>query len=428
MSIFANFSVGPKRLEFKGIVADSISAKYGITVPRERSISKMTEFESGVRQDPLLFRAVNLISSHVIGDGIVVESKGSEQEDQNNPALKAINELNKEVDIEQLIERMVQTAIIYGDSFEEKKTINGGVLQITPINPKTMTILYDKFGTVQGYEQKVMGEEPIKFSPEEILHFRIFELADSKYGMSLFEPVYKLIVTKVTADTAIGNFIKRKGIPFLVAKVGMTSENQPASEKDIATVKAALENIDSKTEFIVPDTVDMSFLESSEGGKTITDLMDYISKQILAGAGIPEILLGWSKGGNPLSSRAEIKGYEKWIKSIQRKVDHLLEIGLYESYLKQNGIDYKEVPSIKWPELNIEDFNMKCTRLINEFNANLITQNQYLQETGRDPVPDGDKYLHELMPQPVLAGPGGKPAKGSTSKTQPLNPMGRNES
>lgn len=91
--------------------------------------------------------------------------------------------------IHSILWNMGVTSMIQGDAFAEIIKIENQIINLKPISPERMCVVYGKNGMIKRYEQinNVEGKDPIKFKPEEIFHITNDRIADEQRGTSVIE-------------------------------------------------------------------------------------------------------------------------------------------------------------------------------------------------------------------------------------------------
>lgn len=104
------------------------------------------------------------------------------------PEVVEVNELlayvNPEDDIRQLMRTTITDLLVFGDSFTEVVWLMGKPVALYTLDPKTITILSDEHGTVNGYYQEMETGRTVTFAPHEIVHVKFDSPGGGLYGVS----------------------------------------------------------------------------------------------------------------------------------------------------------------------------------------------------------------------------------------------------
>lgn len=135
-----------------------------------------------------------------------------------------------------------------GDAFAEiiRDEDTGLLLNLKPLDPGSIKIVTDKKGIIKRYEQvnKIPGQDPLKFKPEEIFHLSHNRLADQIHGISDIVALKNTILAEKESFVDTKKIMHRQARPMIVFKLGTddaTKISAFASKMDQAVSKG--ENI-----------------------------------------------------------------------------------------------------------------------------------------------------------------------------------------
>jgi HK97 family phage portal protein len=154
----------------------------------------------------------------------------------------------------------------------QKNMTGSKVLKIVIIDPRTMSVVSDKFGNVKGYVQRVGGSTQ-EFTADEIVHFVVdFSTNNPLLGVSPIESVLWEARTELAAQTSNYYFYENASVPahLLILEEDISEEQMAILKKDVDAQFKGSENRhksglipfvkDIKT--ITPSQKDMQFLET----------------------------------------------------------------------------------------------------------------------------------------------------------------------
>jgi len=275
----------------------------------------------------------------------------------NPKAKELIQKKFDEMDINgTLLDNVVYT-LVFGDAFiekvktkkkpkeaskkhQDKKKPTGYITRLKTVNPITMNINADNLGTITGYQQTIEGRKlDTILKPEEIVHFRFFPKPDTPYGISIIEPSRTTIDRKMDTDETIYQAIKRHTAKYVVT-LGDKDLIPPKEVFD--KIKADLEDISSKNEFIVPGTVTMETIDE-KGIEGVEEYFNTFQTQMIIGLLCPEEALGLGRGSTEATSKVKEIMYERFIKSIQHKLATQVRMEVINPILMENGMEENTV-------------------------------------------------------------------------------------
>ena len=268
-----------------------------------RNRGLLEKYEQAYRKDGIVSEAIDNIALFTMMNGFEILSEDSSAEMQ-------IRAFCDRVDIENLIVDVIRDALVYGDAFVENVySVGGQLVNLNIINPKTLEIIYDDYGTVQGYIQTTTsGGRQLKLSLDMkfITHFTTKRIGRSPYGISTIGTNYDMIARMVKADSGIANAIHRHGFPKYHIKVGQAGET--LDKAALQAVEKEFEDINSKNEFVTP--ADVSITNVDTGSFTIKEISEYFLTKLTAGIGVPEEILGRGRGSTEATANVRAKTFE----------------------------------------------------------------------------------------------------------------------
>lgn len=146
---------------------------------------------------PELQAVVDAIATWVVG-------KGYSAEPQTQFILDFVKGFGKD-DFDTIIENMIRTMIISGDSYAEIiRDDKKNLINIKPLDPSTIEIVVDSKGIITKYNQiaKTGNKGPVPIKKENMLHFCRNRIADQIHGTSLIPALKNIIdtVNEMRAD------------------------------------------------------------------------------------------------------------------------------------------------------------------------------------------------------------------------------------
>ena len=247
---------------------------------------------------------------------------GYEAEDNVKLILDSIKGHGKD-SFNSIISNMVRTYTIAGDSFAEIITDKDDVLvNLKPLNPGSITIVYNSKGRITKYKQKskVMGGDK-SWSSEKILHMSRKRLADEIHGISIIPAVEWIILARNEAMNDWKRVLHRNVEPLVIWHLDTDDPTQIASFKakmDVA--KGSGENMYIPKGTVVPEIV------TTAGNSTLNPLawIDQLNNYFFQTVNVPQIIVGSGKEFTDASSKIAYLAYEQSVKCEQLYVEEQL--------------------------------------------------------------------------------------------------------
>lgn len=363
--------------------------------------------------DGTIFASVNITAWNSVMVGYNLLS--------DNPKAKEIIQRKLEqMDLDGILLDNVVYTLIFGDSFiekvrskkkpedikkaskvlQDKKKPSGFLVRLKSVNPITMTINADEYGTITGYTQTIEGKKlETKILPEDILHNRFFPRPDSPYGISLIEPSRITIDRKLDTDETIYQAIKRH-TPKYVVTLGEKDDIPGKAVFD--KIKSELEDISAKNEFIVPGTVSIATIDE-RGVPNVEQYFSTFQTQMIIGLLCPEEALGLGTGSTEATSKVKEIMYERFIKAIQHKLATRIRLEVINPILLENGMD-EDIVFMRFNSVTDADEAVKAKWMGNllrgfQFSDKPFTVNEIRAVFDFPPIEGGDELIKASKPE-----------------------------
>lgn len=290
---------------------------------KERTEQNLKKYWDIYRSEITVFASINITAWNTCMSGWSLVG-------QDKELIKKVRDFCDKVDLDSILLESTINALVFGDAFVEiiynKK---GEITNLKSIDPKTMWIETDKYGRVKHYYQKISGKRLPNIDPKYIMHIRFFPQPDSPYGISLIEPSYDTIKRKMTTDAAIANAIKRHGFRKWKIIIDTKDGKEIPSEDVLNDLKSEFTDIDEKTEFILPDIIDIEPIDES-GVQRIEEYYSYFQAMLVVGLLCPQEVLGLGSNSTEATARVRQILYERMVKSFQNKLARAVELNIFD--------------------------------------------------------------------------------------------------
>jgi SPP1 gp7 family putative phage head morphogenesis protein len=233
--------------------------------------------------------------------------------------------------------------LVYGNAYMEiSYTINqmpfGVVIDGFKIwSPKNMYIDIDEHGEVIGYNQAHKGSKPIRFSIDKIVHFKFNSIGDSPYGLSIIEPMRKVLNIKIQMEHDASRLVTKKaGCPIHV-QMGGEIAGQPVipTQTDISNMMSDLDTLENRNNFATSNLVKMIPLTFDLGKEM--PYLEHFDRQLVYGLQVPEVLLGTGSIPEGLAN-VQMESFLFRVQAIQDILDEMISEKILKKYLEYSGM------------------------------------------------------------------------------------------
>jgi SPP1 gp7 family putative phage head morphogenesis protein len=290
--------------------------------------------------------ALKLKTDLVLGSGWEFVAEDSDQDEIKEDLDKAFGD-DPTRPFDEMLEE-VMTGYQFGFSASEKrfKKRDDGSLTFNELktrHPDTWLIHSDKHGNVTEFEQQGVDEARLLIDPKIIFHYVNNEKFQNVYGTSDLRAAYSAWFAKRQIVRYYGIFLEKAASPKYDAAAS------PAGfADDLLTI---IKNFQTKTALVMPDAVELEFLEAKTNGdvyvKAINMFNMFIARSIL----IPD-LLGFSgsetSSGSFAQAQTNLNVFFKHIRRRQSILENMVNCELVQPIVKFNHGNVDSFPKFRF--------------------------------------------------------------------------------
>jgi hypothetical protein len=334
----------------KGIVKDEQSPK-DTTAKAESRESSFEVYLEMFLSDPIISTAIDTTVDVVTRNGFrLVPKEGIEKSPED--IQKANAKLYDLLDLDQTLDPLLYSMLIYGGAFlEKRKSASKSINELFSLEATEMAIKYNKHGEILGFVQK-SGKDDIPFEPTEVIYIPLRKIGSKVESYEPLEPVAEVFATSRYAHSYLRDVFLNLPPKYLYTLTGGSPEQR---KKLISQIRIAKRDptIDIVTQIqrdnaLKVDTLQPNFDES------LLKILEYVREQVLLVTRVPPVWVGLvnNDGANRGNSEAQIFSFETRIRKLQQKIESsfdkqlLPELGLKDFRFKFNTISLKNEKQI----------------------------------------------------------------------------------
>ena len=270
-----------------------------------------------------------------------------------------------------------------------------------PLAEAKMSLIQSEFDEVLGYKYRASNRAINQFDADEIIHITVDKKPTSHLGTPPLEAVKDDIISLRQIEESLERLIYKLTVPLLHATVG--TKEQPAGldedgRREIDVINEQLMYMDDAGGITTNHRVDIKMLGAESQALRLSEPLDYYKNRVLVGLVISDVDLGTGTtttgGAASVVSESLQQNIEMYQRIIERAVtDQILTPLLLEkkgNEKKQYLLESEKVV-FKFNNTNLDNKIKSESHLINEYNAKLITRDEYRTATGRDPLKEDEK-------------------------------------
>ena len=271
-----------------------------------------------------------------------------------------------------------------------------------PLAETNIKLLENEYREVIGYNYHSSPRTYLEFLKQDVIHIALDKKPNINIGTPPLEAVKDDIKSLRQIEENLERLIYKMTVPLIHAVVG--TDNQPAGV-DLATGLPETEVLNDQLMYMedagsitTTHRVELKMLGAESQALRLAEPLAYYKNRVLVGLVISDVDLGTGTtttgGAASVVSEALQQDVEMYQKVIEDVITHqiltplLLEksTNINKQYLTEDEKVY-----FKFNNTNMDSKIKNESHLINQFNAKLITREEYRSEVGRDPLTDGEK-------------------------------------
>lgn len=270
------------------------------------------------------------------------------------------------------------------------------VIGLQPLDPRTITLVTDKYGTILKYIQKSRtGAELVEFQPEQIIHFKYGSNPDHEVlGFSPLETVIWEARTDLQAMIANYGFFENSAMPSVLYMLedGMSEEDQNAA---MQMIKKQFKGAKNRHKGGVLNGVkDIKTLNISQKDMEFLAGRKFHTEKICSAYGVPKFFLGITDEVNNNNAVELRKGaFEGTFKPIEDLIAETMTLQLLNRMGLEGMVEFVFKPQMFEQQEQLEERALKMLQ------AGAITLRQFKKMVGQEITaedesrPNFDEYV-----------------------------------
>lgn len=323
------------------------------------------------------------------------------------------------VPTEQLLIEIVEDLVKYSNSMVAKVrmkdaaelppgvTINGinetePTVGLFPLNPTTLTVKRDKYGTIKQWQQEVDGgDKKIKFKAEDIIHFHYKRERGNAFGTPFLQPVLNDVRALRQAEENALKMLYRNVYPLLHAKIG--DDDKTGTTKEINDFTDTANDMDIETGLLVTtNRVDLKPIATNQVVDS-SPYLAYLEQRIFSGMGIPAILFGRGEGASRSTGDNMTSEMAGRVRAMQRTIEMFFNQFIVREFLLEGGYDplmnAEHEVEFRFKENDVDTLMKKDTHAVYLYEHEAIDENELRILLGKDPITDRSLMHQTLITQ-----------------------------
>lgn len=302
-----------------------------------------------------------------------------------------------------------------------------------PLNVTTMSIMRDKNGVVQRWQQEVEGQDkPVAYKKTDIVHIYYKKEKGAAFATPFLLSVLDDIRSLRQAEETILRLIYRNLHPLLHIKVG--TDEMPGQQTEVDLVKNEFENMDLEAGFVTSERVTINAV-SADKIIDAKEYLKYFEQRVFTGLGVSELMMGRGNTANRSTGDNLSGEFLDRVKAFQKVMAIFIDEFIIKEILMEGGFDPVLNPDddvdFVFKEIDVDAKIKAENHAIFQYEHNAITEDEMRTLLGRDPITDRALMFMNLVTIPVAAETAAAKAantengtKATDNKNKPTNQNG----
>lgn len=298
----------------------------------------------------------------------------------------------------QMKRRIIMDAEVTGNCYlhVEKSAGNGQPLKLTPVDPRTMSVVTDRYGDIVRWVQRYKGAT-VEFAPDEILHFKVTDDPNSPvFGLSPLETIFWEVKTDLAAVISNFAFFENDAVPAAQYILDEDISDEEAEEA-IEKLKEQIRGAENRHQGAAMKGIkEVKILSVSQKDMEFHVLRRFTTEKICAGYGVPKSVLNYTDDVNYANGAEQTKKF--WEGTIEPLQEALAEF-INKQLLPALGVN--DIV-LKFETRKFDDAAFEAMSSRADLQLGVMTINEIREQRGLQPFSEAD--VGEWADKPIIYG------------------------
>ena len=252
------------------------------------------------------------------------------------------------------------------------------------IDPASITIERDKFGTINKYVQTVEGEER-KFQPIDVVHFYLDKEAANAFGTPRIIAALEDVKLLRRIEGNIMSMIYRFSMPLFQWIVGLPQAGYQATDKEIGQVRNEIENMSLDGSVVTNEKTQIKVIGAEGSALSAEGYLKYFEQRVFSALGVSESQMG--RGAAKQNADSMESQSHDTVKHVQKVFSIIIENGVINEILLEGGfnplLNESDRVFMVFNEVNIDTKIKVENHEMAKFQSNMTTFKEMRKEIGK---------------------------------------------
>ena len=422
MGVFLNSSRKKKNIQssntvnknnFKNYVVRAVSLIKGQSDNRESLTApeyNLAEIREASEADSYIKMAVSKYSYMMFKAGYKLKSENEEAKEYIKTRLYIMS-FSTGIPTDILFQELGDDLIKYSNAFLIKSRVDNvmagvnakGFFKDKPvggyfrIDPTTLIIQRDKFGTIKKYVQIVDGEEK-QFAPEDVIHFYLDKEAKNAFGTPRILPALEDVKMLRNIEGNVLTLIHRFSMPLFHWKIGLPQTGFQASKPEIDEARAKIENMALDGSIVTNEKTEIKSVGAEGTALNAKEYLNYFESRVFTALGVTQSQMG--RGSSGSTEDVESQAHNT-IRYIQRIFAIFMQNMVFNELLFEGGFNpitkTQDRVEMIFNEISLDTMIKLENHEMNKFQSNMITFDEMRHEIDMPENVDENKLYQNMI-------------------------------
>ena len=265
------------------------------------------------------------------------------------------------------------------------------------IDPSSISIERDKYGTILKYVQSIDGEEK-KFEASEVIHFYLDREAANAFGTPRIIAALEDVKLLRRIEGNVISMVYRFAMPLFQWIVGLPQTGFQATDKEIDQVRKEIENMALDGSVVTNEKTTVKVIGAEGTALNAEGYMKYFEQRVFSALGVSDSQMG--RGGAKQDADSMESQAHDTVKHIQKTFSLFAENFIINELLLEGGfnpvINEDDRVNFVFNEINISAKIKVENHELAKFQSNMITFEEMRNEIGKKEEVD-ESRLYKTM-------------------------------
>lgn len=267
------------------------------------------------------------------------------------------------------------------------------------IDPCTVSIKYDQYGTVTAYKQSLPNNITKEYNPQDIIHFVLNRPASSQWGTPTCIAVLDDIKMLRQLEGNTLSLVYRYAVPFIHAKVGGKNSQEGATQKEIDDLKHTIEHTPTDGVLVTSNRAELTTVGTNGAIMDFAPYLSYCENRVFSGLNVSQAMMG--RGGAKQDADSMEEQVHNRVKDMQAVFSLQFQNAVINELLIEGGynpvINEDDIVGMVFNEINLDTKVKMENHEINKFEKNAITYSELRNHLGeKQEVDDDELYTNKF--------------------------------